>query len=144
MPYRIRWEGHGVYRRFFGVVTRADFHGACEEMCADVRYEDIRYIISDYLEARVAPDLGEQDLKAFAKLERRRYCDNPDIVQAMVAMDPKIVAYLRYYESLGVSPCCVQDFSTVEDARHWIASHPRHTLSRPDGSVVSTATGPHR
>ena len=49
MPYRIRWEGHGVYRRFFGVITREEFRDAYREMCSDVRYEGIRYIISDYL-----------------------------------------------------------------------------------------------
>ena len=144
MPYRIRWEGHGVYRRFFGVVTLDELHDACEEMCGDVRYEGIRYLISDYLEARVDPSVGEPDLKAFAKLESRRFCDSPDTVQALVARDPRIVAYVRYYESLDVSPCCVRDFATVEDARHWIATHPRQAWSGPVRSVVSTATVPHR
>lgn len=55
MPYRIRWEGHGVYRRFYGVLTRAESREAYEEMCDDIRYEGIRYIISDYLEAEPAP-----------------------------------------------------------------------------------------
>lgn len=91
MPYRIRWEGHGVYRRFFGVLTLAEFKDAYEEMCSDVRYEGIRYIISDYLEGQPGPDFTEQDLTAFAELERLRYYDSPDTVQAIVATDPKIV-----------------------------------------------------
>lgn len=144
MAYRIRWEGHGVYRRFFGVVTLDELREACDEMCRDVRYEGIRYLISDYLEGRLDPSVGEQDLKAFAKLERRRLCDNPDTVHALVARDPRLVAYARYYESLDVSPCCVEDFAAVEDARHWIATHPRQALSRPARGVVSTATASHR
>ena len=51
MPYKLRWEGHGVYRRFFGVVSSAEFREAHVEMTGDLRYECIRYIISDYLEA---------------------------------------------------------------------------------------------
>jgi hypothetical protein len=98
MPYRLRWEGHGVYRRFFGVISAAEFLGAYEEMIADLRYEGIRYIISDYIDAQPGPDLTEKDLKAFAELERIRFYDSPDHVQAMVATDPKTLAYVRYYE----------------------------------------------
>jgi hypothetical protein len=143
MPYRIRWEGHGVYRRFFGVLTLAEFREAYEEMCSDVRYEGIRYIISDYLECQPGPDITERDLKAFAELERLRFYDSPDTVQAMVATDPKTVAYVQYYESLRVSPYCMRDFTTVAEARQWIASHPRQGWSRPVPSATSTATAPH-
>ena len=140
MPYRIRWEGHGVYRRFFGILTLAEFREAYEEMCSDVRYEGIRYIISDYLECQPGADITKRDLKAFAKLERLRFYDSPDTVQAMVATDPKTLAYVRYYESLRVSPYCLEDFATVADARHWIASNPRLGWSGPARHATSTAT----
>ena len=57
MPYRLRWEGHGVYRRFFGVISAAEFLGAYQEMIGDLRYEGIRYIISDSTRspARISP-----------------------------------------------------------------------------------------
>lgn len=144
MPYRLRWEGHGVYRRFYGLITREEFRDAYEEMCSDVRYEDIRYIISDYLEARPDPNLTERDLTAQAEFERLRFYDSPDTVQAMVGTDPKIVAYIRYYESLGISPHCLADFATVAEARHWIASNPRLGWSRPPPSATSAASVPHR
>ena len=131
MPYRLRWEGHGVYRRFFGVISAAEFLGAYQEMIADLRYEGIRYIISDYIDALPGPDLTEKDLKAFAKLERLRFYDSPDHVQAMVATDPKTLEYVRYYESLRVSPYCLATFTTVAAARQWIASNPRLGWSRP-------------
>jgi hypothetical protein len=142
MPYRIRWEGHGVYRRFFGVFTLAEFKEAYEEMCSDVRYEGIRYIISDYLEGQPGPDFTEQDLKAFAELERLRYYDSPDTVQAMVATDPKTLAYVKYYESLRLSPYCMKDFATVAEARTWIASNPRRGWRGPATSVTSVPTVP--
>jgi len=144
MPYRIRWEGHGVYRCFFGVITLAEFREANREMRSDVRYEGIRYIISDYLEAQPAPDITERDLRAYAELERLHFYDSPDTVQAIVATDPKTVTYARYYESLGVSPYCLADFATVAAARRWIASNPRLGWSRPPLSATSAATVPHR
>jgi hypothetical protein len=142
MPYRIRWEGHGVYRRFFGVVTRQEFRDAYAEMCGDIRYEGIRYMISDYLEAEPDPELTERDLRAQAHLERLRFYDSPDTVQAMVATHPKIVEYIRYYESLRVSPHCLGCFSNINDARQWIADNPRRGWSRPSPSVTSPPPPP--
>jgi hypothetical protein len=139
MPYRLRWEGHGVYRRFFGVITAAEFLEAYQEMIGDLRYEGIRYIISDYLDGEPGPDLTEQDLKALAKLERLRFYDSPDTVQAVVANAPSTLAYARYYESLRVSPYCLRTFSTVAEARHWIASNPRLGWSRPTPSEAPAA-----
>ena len=144
MPYRIRWEGHGVYRRFFGVITLAEFREANKEMRSDVRYEGIRYIISDYLEAQPAPEIAEQDLRAYAERERLQFYDSPDTVQAIVATDPKNVTFARYYESLGVSPYRLADFATVADARWWIASNPRLGWRRPPLNTTSEATAPDR
>jgi hypothetical protein len=142
MPYRLRWEGHGVYRRFFGVISAAEFLGAYQEMIGDLRYEGIRYIISDYIDAQPGPDLTEKDLEAFAELERLRFYDSPDHVQAMVATDARTLAYVRYYESLRVSPYCLATFTTIAAAREWIASNPRLGWRRPppsrDTAVSST------
>ena len=143
MPYRIRWEGHGVYRRFYGAITRTEFREAFEEMCGDVRYDDIRYIISDYLEAKPAPDITERELRAQAKLERLRFYNRPDTVQAMIVTDPRIMAFARYYDSLNISPYCLGIFETIQDARHWIASNPRPGWNRPSPSATFVATAPH-
>ena len=142
MPYRIRWEGHGVYRCFVGVITLAEFRDATREMRSDVRYEGIRYIISDYLQAEPGPDVTEKDLRAYAEFERLHFYDSPDTVQAIVATDPKTVAHAQYYGSLGVSPYCLANFATVTEARQWIASNPRLNRSRPPLSDTSAATVP--
>jgi hypothetical protein len=125
MPYRIRWEGHGVYRRFFGVVTLKEIRDAYEEMIRDVRFEGMRYIISDFLEATADDAFSEAALRPYAETERLRYYDSPDTVHAMVATDPKALRYVRYYQSMRISPYCMKDFRTVAEARHWIAGHPR-------------------
>ena len=143
MPYLIRWEGHGVYRYFEGVITLAEFREATKEMRSDVRYDGIRYIISNYLEAEPGPDITERELRAYAEFERVHFYDSPDTVQAIVANDPKTVTYARYYQSLGVSPYCLADFPTVAEARQWIASNPRLRRGRLPQSVTSAATARH-
>ena len=143
MPYRIRWEGHGVYRRFYGVMTKAEFREAYEEMCRDIRYEGIRYVISDYLDAVPGPDITCQDMKDQAELERLRFFDSPDTVQAMIGKDPQTLEYIRYYESLGISPHCLGHFSTVAEARQWIANNPRVGWIRPPTSAAVAAMVQH-
>jgi hypothetical protein len=129
-----------VYRRFYGVITLAEFREANKEMRSDVRYEGIRYLISDYAEAQPASDITERDLQTYAEHERLYYYSSPNIVQAIVATEPKTVTFARYYDSLGVSPYCLADFATVAEARSWIASNPRLALRRAPQNVRSGAT----
>jgi hypothetical protein len=143
MSYRLRWEGRGIYRRFFGVIPGAEFHRAYLTMTGDPRYEYCRYIISDYLEAQPGADFSERDLRAIAELELLRYRDSPDMVQARVATDPQTLEYIRYYDSLGISPYRVATFATVAAARLWIARGPRaDQVSRALSRDLEPAYGP--
>ena len=125
MPYRLRWEGHGVYRRFFGVVSSTEFREAYEEMTGDLRYECTRYIISDYLEAEPGPDLTDTFVGRVEQLARLQYDCGPDIVHATVAGGDPMLAHVRYFESLPLAPYPEATFGTVADARGWIARNPR-------------------
>jgi len=125
VPYRLRWEGHGVYRRFFGVVSSAEFGAAHAEMTGDLRYECIRYIISDYREAEPGPDLTDTFLGRVEQLERLEYDHGPDIVHATVSAGEKMLAHIRYFESLPLAPYPEATFAALADARGWIASNPR-------------------
>lgn len=140
MPYALRWEGHGIYRRFFGVISAAELLNAYEEMCEDPRYDGVRYIISDYLEAEPGPDFTEMDAKAFSRLERLCFPDSPDTVQALITTNPRTLAYVRCYESRRRSPCCLGTFSTVIEAREWVASNPRRWWHGPPSGPLVTTT----
>jgi hypothetical protein len=139
VPYRLRWEGHGVYRRFFGVVSSAEFGAAHAEMTGDLRYECIRYIISDYREAEPGPDLTDTFLGRVEQLERLEYDHGPDIVHATVADGEKMLAHIRYFESMPLAPYPEATFAALADARGWIASNPRPAWrsASPAASVVT-------
>jgi hypothetical protein len=125
VPYKLRWEGHGVYRRFFGVVSSDEFRAAHAEMTADLRYALVRYIISDYLEAEPGPDLTNTFMGRVEQLERLEYDGGPDIVHATIADGEKMLAHIRYFESLPLAPYPEATFASRADARTWIASNPR-------------------
>ncbi|HVN42806.1 MAG TPA: hypothetical protein VMT50_08465 [Steroidobacteraceae bacterium] len=125
MPYRLRWEGHGVYRRFHGVVSSAEFREAYKEMTSDLRYCGTRYIISDYLEAEPGADLTETFVGRIEQLARLEYDSGPDIVHATVAGGERMLEHVLSFESQSLAPFPEATFATVEQARQWIVSNPR-------------------
>jgi hypothetical protein len=141
VPYKLRWEGHGVYRRFFGVVSSVEFREAHAEMAGDLRYECIRYIISDYLEAEPDADLTDTFLGRIEQLERLEYDCGPDIVHATVANGEKMLAHIRYFESLPLAPYPEATFAAITEALRWIASNPRPAWRRAS-PPVSAVTMP--
>ena len=124
VAYRLRWEGHGVYRRFFDVVSATEFRQAYEEMAGDLRYGGTRYIISDYLDAEPGSDLTDTFLGRVEQLARLQYGSGPDIVHAAVASGA-MLAHVRSYETLPMAPYPEATFATVGEARQWIAANPR-------------------
>lgn len=124
MAYRLRWEGHGVYRRFFDVVSAMEFREAFEEMTRDIRYDSTRYIISDYLDAEPGADLTDTFVGRVEQLARRQYGNGPDIVHATVATGDMLV-HVRSYEALPLAPFPEATFATVHDARQWVSGNPR-------------------
>jgi len=141
VAYRLRWEGHGVYRRFFDVVSATEFREAYEEMTGDLRYGGARYIISDYLDARPGSDLTDTFVGRVEQLTRLQYGGGPDIVHAAVATGD-MLAHVRSYETLPLAPYPEATFATVDEARRWIARNPRpgwRTVRRQVASEAGSA-----
>jgi hypothetical protein len=138
VTYRIRWEGHGVYRRFFDVVSATAFREAYEEMVRDLRYGGTRYIISDYLDAEPGSDLTDTFIVRVEQLARLQYGSGPDIVHATVATGD-MLAHVRSHEALPLAPYPEATFSSVAAARQWIVANPRPAWRTGRPQVVSEA-----
>ena len=130
MHCRVIWEGHGVYQRFHGMITAAYFEEIYEEVQGDMRAEGVSYVISDFLDAHLTPYTSEEDALAFAELEKHRFYGSPDIVYAVVAKDPGMVALVQFLKERKALPCPLEVFPTVLDARKWIAANPRTRRAR--------------
>jgi hypothetical protein len=122
------------------VASAAEIREAHEEMTGDLRYEVIRYIISDYLEAEPDSDLTDTFLGRIEELARLEYDCGPDIVHATVANGEKMLEHIRFFESLPLAPYPEATFAALSDARRWIASNPRPAWrsAAPAASVVTT------
>ena len=50
MPHVIRWEPHGLVRKFWGHVSSAEFEAAIEEALSDPQFQGVQYSVLDFEE----------------------------------------------------------------------------------------------
>lgn len=122
MPYRIDWEEpSGAYVRLTGCVAPEDFTALIDEITSDSRFDDLRYVIADYLEAddHSFEDPREAVGTASASAIGAFY-SNPRILEVAVATKPRLVELARAYAAVTKFP--FEIVPTVAAARDWLAS----------------------
>jgi hypothetical protein len=128
MPYEITWERSGVFRRYYGDVSIAERRHSFDRICADPRFDDLRYTITDYLDVD-SYEVTSEATEEIAALHTGPLLTNPHIVIAAVAVDEWIIAAIRHFISLDFVRQPYRIFPTVNEARAWISSH--RTQARP-------------
>lgn len=124
MGFELNWEPRGVYRVFRGHVTVEDRRQSLEAICADRRFDDLLYTITDYLDAD-SFDYSPEANSELAALHIGPVWTNPKILIATVAVDPALVASVTEFIALGFVKSPQRIFDSVESARDWIQhSHP--------------------
>lgn len=124
MPHLLVWEDDGVYVHFDGTVTPGELVGVYDEVAGDARSDTIRYVITDYLDARRSDQMTRADVIGLAARERGAAYSNATVWRAAVATDPTVVTFLEYFQSLRVSPDPFRIVATLAQARDWLATHP--------------------
>ncbi len=120
MPYVNEWEEKGVYRKYDGAVTSKEILRAVQEVEADARFDDIRYVISDFL------DISDysfecEDIVLLASIDSAAAISNPDINVAVVMDSPGMMEAVKIYtDSLDRPPYPTQTFATLTEARAWV------------------------
>jgi hypothetical protein len=121
MPYTLSWEEAGVYRRYCGDVSAAERRASFDRICGDARFDDLRYAITDYLAVQQY-EITESSTKEIAAMHLGPLFTNPRILIAAVAVRSDIVGAIREVIGLGLISVPYRVFSSVDDARTWIAS----------------------
>ena len=57
MPYEILWEARGVVKRHHGFLAADELLAASREIQSDPRFDDLRYIINDFLDVEAMPSI---------------------------------------------------------------------------------------
>lgn len=125
MPYSLHWEPAGVLRRYHGRVTAAERKQSFDDICADPRFDRLRYAITDCLGVTDYV-VSADDTEEIAALHVAPLLTNPDIVIAAVATQPAVLAAIAHFKSLGFTgEQPYQVFATEAEARAWISQQPR-------------------
>ena len=125
------WEPQGVCTLFSGFVTADEYVRSAEDICADPRFDDLRFVIKDLL--RIA---GHSiDPEAHDPIAAIRYgarFTNPNIHLVLLTTDPRLVPFAHpertshlhgLYESHA--------FASEDAARRWLAA--QQALPQPGG-----------
>ena len=121
MPFEIIWEGDGVYRRYHGNVTIDERRRSFDLICADPRFDDLRYAITDYL-AVERYEITPRATEEIAAMHVGALHTNPRIVIAAVAVDTAVIEAIEHFISLRFISQPYRIFSSVCEARSWVAA----------------------
>jgi hypothetical protein len=116
MPHEIIWEPKGVYKRFSGHVSAAEFLNSQEEVLADPRIDSARYVINDFLGV-TSYVATKDDAEYSAAYNRGANFSNPRLRVACITTSPGIRVLVA--AAALVSTLKLKAFSSQEEARRW-------------------------
>ena len=124
----IRWEQHGVFRKFYGVFKFQELLASVKTVGGDIRFADLRFSILDCLELQ-DPDFSDAELELVAAHLLGESDSNLSILVAIVTTSEGAHSMLQRFMTLGICPYPMKIFSTVVDARMWISRQSQQQVS---------------
>jgi len=124
----IRWEEHGVFRKFYGVFKFQELLASVKTVGGDIRFADLRYSILDCLELQ-DPDVSDAELGLVAAHLLGESDSNLSILVAIVTTSEAAHSMLQRFMALRICPYPMKIFSTVVDARMWISQKSQKQVS---------------
>ena len=130
MSYELVWEPEGVVARFSSTVSTDEFIRSVKQIQGDSRFDDARYVISDFSEA-TGDKICEDTLTELSAMHYGAHASNPNCRIAFVTADQ---AFAERIKQILLSPDMisyqVEVSPTVTEARDWLDSQPQlHLLS---------------
>ncbi len=134
MSFEIVWrKPDGLIKRHFGHVTGKEILSANVLAEADLRFDDLHYVINDFLgcsKLTVSPD----EMEEIVAIDRAASESNPDIRIAVVATHPDVLAAANSYASHRLSTFTTRLFSSMEEACAWLGVGNTY-LGSPDNGI---------
>jgi len=119
MPCKISYEANGLYAKFSGVITPEDFVAMTNAMQSPV-CSDYRYRIADFLDVSEIR-VSKVHVVYISDLEYWFDLTCPDLVRVVVTNLQSLVEVFNREQKNRSKPESSAIFSTLEDARRWIA-----------------------
>ena len=121
MSYRLYWQPRGLVRHFSGEVTAAEMLAAVNAAAADPRFDDLRYIVDDYLDCtgNVANAVEMEEVLA---IENAARSFNRRLRIAIIADQPDVARLMDCYIHGLPEKIPHKLFSTRDAAMAWLNS----------------------
>jgi len=120
MPYQNHWEPHGVVKRMWGFVSAAEFVRSTEEIAADPRFDDLRFVIVDVSEMQ-GHDIDELALEKVAVIRIGSSLTNRSFRVVVVGSDRQLQDLI---DASQLPPHQTLAFASMTDARDWLTKQP--------------------
>jgi hypothetical protein len=118
------WEPRGVCTQFSGFVTADEYVRSAEDICADPRFDELRFVIKDLLHI----DGHSIDREAHDPIAAIRYgarFTNPNIHLVLLTTDPRLVPFAHPERSSHLHGLYESHaFASEDAARRWLAAQP--------------------
>lgn len=119
MGFEIVWEARGACKRFFGHVSDDELMDAVADIEGDARFDELRYVINDFLQVD-SFGVTEETVLAISAIDAAAALSNPHIKIAVVATDSQIQTLAELYAASPWNAYPTEIFSTIEAARAWL------------------------
>lgn len=118
--YSIEWEPPcGLIKRHFGHVTGREVLEANRMAERDIRFDSLRYAITDFSECTEV-SVSPAEIEVIAAIDHASAATNPNIRLAIVATHPDVVAASTAYANDALAPFVARVFSSINAARSWL------------------------
>lgn len=124
MSYTNVWEPGGVTTRFTGFVTAEEYVRSAEDICADPRFDDLRFVIKDLLHI-AGHSIDPEANDPIAAIRYGAGFTNPNIHLVLLTTDPILVPFAHPERTSQLHGLCESHaFASDFAARNWLAGQP--------------------
>lgn len=121
MTYELIWEPNGVVKRFSAHVTSDEVGRATAAVECSPRFDGIRYVINDFLDC-IDFSYCPVAVDEIAAVNGAAALANNNISIAVVATIREVIEASNHYASSDLHPYPTRVFSTLDEAREWLAT----------------------
>ena len=120
MPFEIVWQQpSGLIKRHFGHVTGREVLDANVLAEGDARFDDLRYVIHDFLGC-TSLTASPEEIREIVAIDKAASRSNPNIRAAVIATHPEVMAAADSYINHPLNAYAVRLFGSMDDACAWL------------------------